>query len=74
LLARNFYGPPLARLFFIFEFISRVFNTAVDNAVEKHGTIFVSDSASDGSALCTAARAGTFVVALLIGAVSVRRL
>jgi hypothetical protein len=46
----------------------------VDNAVEKRGTILVSDSASDGSALCTAAWAGTFVVPLLIGAVSVRRL
>jgi hypothetical protein len=42
----------------------KVFNTTVDNAVEKDGRIFVSDSAGDGSALCTAASAGTFVVRL----------
>jgi hypothetical protein len=34
----------------------------VDNSVEKHGSIFVSDSAGNGSALCTGASAGTFVV------------
>jgi hypothetical protein len=40
----------------------KVFNTTVENSVEKQKSIFVSGSASDSSALCTAARAGTFVV------------
>jgi hypothetical protein len=39
-----------------------VFNTSVENSVEKHESIFVSDSARDGSALCTGARAGLFVL------------
>jgi hypothetical protein len=39
-----------------------VFNTTVENSVEKHQSIFVSDSARDGSALCTGASAGTFVL------------
>jgi hypothetical protein len=38
------------------------FNTMVENAVEKWGYIFVSASLAIGSALCTGARAGTFVV------------
>jgi hypothetical protein len=42
--------------------VEKVFNTIVENSVEKRGSIFVSDSARDGSALCTAVRAGTFVV------------
>ena len=41
---------------------SKVFNTTVENSVEKHSSIFVSDSARDGSAFCTGASAGTFVV------------
>jgi hypothetical protein len=40
----------------------KVFNTTVDNSVEKPDRIAVSDSARDGSALCTGAGAGTFVV------------
>jgi hypothetical protein len=40
----------------------KVFNTTVENSVEKHRSIFVSDSAENGSAFCTAARAGTFVL------------
>jgi hypothetical protein len=41
---------------------NKVFNTRVENSVEKHDSIFVSDSARDGSAFCTASGAGTFVV------------
>src|SRR5579863_4327851 len=40
----------------------QVFNTIVENSVEKHESIFVSDSARDGSALCTGVSAGTFVL------------
>jgi hypothetical protein len=40
----------------------KVFNTTVDNSVEKPDRIAVSDSARDSSALCTGAGAGTFVV------------
>jgi hypothetical protein len=56
--------PPFwAALFICAEsFPGKVFNTIVDNSVEKGGRIFVSDSARNGSALCTAASAGTFVV------------
>jgi hypothetical protein len=43
----------------------KVFNTLVHNSVEKHSTIFVSDSTRDGLALCTESSAGTFVVLLL---------
>jgi hypothetical protein len=42
--------------------MEKVFNTTVDNAVEKNDSFFVSDSAGDGSAFCTGAGAGTFVV------------
>jgi hypothetical protein len=48
----------------------KVFNTTVDKTVEKHGSIFVSDSARDGSALCTDASAGTFVLQPVIGGIS----
>jgi hypothetical protein len=40
----------------------KVFNTTVDNTVEKPDRIAVSGSARDGSAFCTGAGAGTFVV------------
>jgi hypothetical protein len=50
--------PPIAN--------KKVFNTTVDKTVEKHGSIFVSDSAKDGSALCTDASAGTFVLQPLV--------
>ena len=40
----------------------KVFNTTVDNAVEKQDGIFVSDSARNVSAVCTGASAGTFVL------------
>jgi hypothetical protein len=40
----------------------KVFNTSVENSVEKHDGISVSDSAENGSAFCTGAGAGTFVV------------
>jgi hypothetical protein len=46
----------------------KVFNTTVDKTVEKHGSIFVSDSARNGSALCTAASAGTFVLQAALAA------
>ncbi|MFY9741594.1 MAG: hypothetical protein WAK21_06300, partial [Candidatus Sulfotelmatobacter sp.] len=39
----------------------KVFNTTVDNPVEKRGAIIVSNSARDGSAFCTGASAGTLV-------------
>jgi hypothetical protein len=42
--------------------VAKVFNTTVDNAVEKRGSILVSDAARDGSAFCTGASAGTFVL------------
>ncbi|MGC2542972.1 MAG: hypothetical protein WA372_17355, partial [Candidatus Sulfotelmatobacter sp.] len=47
-------------LFFQSEVRQKVFNTTVENTVEKRRCIFVSDSASDGSAFCTGASAGTF--------------
>jgi hypothetical protein len=59
------------RTAFLFAGVSqnkKVFNTTVDKTVEKHGSIFVSDSAGDVSALCTDASAGTFVLQPLIGA------
>jgi hypothetical protein len=37
----------------------------VEKFVQKAGNIFASDSSQDASALCTEARAGTFVVQLL---------
>jgi hypothetical protein len=40
----------------------KVFNTLVENSVEKGGRIFVSGSVRDGSTLCTGASAGTLVV------------
>jgi hypothetical protein len=40
----------------------KVFNKNVDNSVEKDSCIFVSDSAREGSAFCTEAGAGPFVV------------
>jgi hypothetical protein len=43
----------------------KVFNTGVENAVEKQHRIPVSDSSGYASALCTAAGAGTFGVQLL---------
>jgi hypothetical protein len=43
-----------------------VFNTCVENSVEKRGRIFVTDAVKGGSAFCTGARAGTFVVHLRI--------
>jgi hypothetical protein len=59
--------PPSWRLFCCGENESaerprRVFNTTVDNPVEKGAGIVVSNSAEDGSAFCTGASAGTFVV------------
>jgi hypothetical protein len=42
--------------------VVKVFNTSVDNAVEKQDRIFVSDSARNGSAVCTGVGAGTFVL------------
>jgi hypothetical protein len=42
--------------------VAEVFNMSVENSVEKGQSIFVSDSARDGSAFCTGAGAGTFVV------------
>jgi hypothetical protein len=42
----------------------KVFNTTVENSVEKRDGISVSDSARDGSAFCTGASAGTLVVLL----------
>jgi hypothetical protein len=42
--------------------LKKVFNTTVDNPVEKRGGMIVSNSARDGSAFCTGASAGTFVV------------
>jgi hypothetical protein len=42
--------------------VAEVFNITVENSVEKGDGIFVSDSARDGSALCTGASAGTFVL------------
>jgi 23S rRNA (cytidine1920-2'-O)/16S rRNA (cytidine1409-2'-O)-methyltransferase len=41
---------------------AEVFNTFVENSVEKGHSIFVSDSVRDASTLCTEAGAGTFVV------------
>jgi hypothetical protein len=41
---------------------AKVFNTTVENSVEKRGSILVSDSASDGSPLCTGVSAGTVVL------------
>jgi hypothetical protein len=41
---------------------AEVFNTFVENLVEKQRSIFVSDSPRDVLTLCTASRAGTFGV------------
>jgi hypothetical protein len=49
-------------LFLLIGEVTKVFNTTVENAVEKHETILVSDSGRDGLALCTGASAGTFVL------------
>jgi 23S rRNA (cytidine1920-2'-O)/16S rRNA (cytidine1409-2'-O)-methyltransferase len=53
--------PPRRRLFF-FRLVRKVFNTTVDNVVEKYGRIRLTRSLTGGSALCTEASAGTFVV------------
>jgi len=53
---------PCGRLFFLSQHEEQVFNTTVENSVEKPERIFVSDSTSDGSAFCTGASAGTFVL------------
>jgi hypothetical protein len=42
--------------------VAGVFNTSVENSVEKPDSIFVSDSAKDSSAFCTGASAGTSVL------------
>jgi hypothetical protein len=39
---------------------AEVFNMFVENSVEKKQSTFVTDSASDASAFCTTAGAGTF--------------
>jgi hypothetical protein len=54
--------PPLRAAFLFAGGVEKVFNTSVENSVEKRGSIFVSDSEGDGSALCTGASAGTLVV------------
>ncbi len=64
--------PWFGRLFFLRDAIlnttgtlrAEVFNTFVENAVEKGRSTFVSDSPRDASTLCTEAGAGTFVVQL----------
>jgi hypothetical protein len=43
---------------------TEVFNTFVENAVEKRSGFLVNHSASDASTDCTEARAGTFVLEL----------
>jgi hypothetical protein len=48
--------------FFIEARETKVFNTTVDNSVEKLGSIVVSDSSGNGSAFCTGASAGTLVL------------
>ena len=54
--------PPSEAAFLLAEAVrKKVFNTTVDNAVEKQGSIVVSDSSGDGSAFCTGASAGTLV-------------
>jgi hypothetical protein len=53
--------PPL-RAAFLHCAGEEVFNTIVENSVEKRESIFVSDSARDGSAFCTGASAGTFAM------------
>src|SRR5271169_303121 len=56
---------PCGRLFFLRgRNADGVFNSTVENSVEKHDGISVSDSARDGSALCTGASAGAFVLQL----------
>jgi hypothetical protein len=45
----------------------------VENSVEKHDSIFVSDSAGDGSAFCTGAGAGTLARQRQNGATPARR-
>jgi 23S rRNA (cytidine1920-2'-O)/16S rRNA (cytidine1409-2'-O)-methyltransferase len=50
------------RLFYVLALDAEVFNTFVENSVEKGHSIFVSDSVRDASTLCTEAGAGTFVV------------
>jgi hypothetical protein len=47
--------------FFVEAQETKVFNTTVDNSVEKLGSIVVSDSAGNVSAFCTGASAGTLV-------------
>lgn len=49
-----------------------VFNTDVENSVDKPRRIFVSDSAVDASAFCTGLGAGTSVV-LIMHEVSCKR-
>jgi hypothetical protein len=51
---------------FRFARTKKVFNTTVDNTVEKGDCIFVSDSGREGSTLCTGAGAGTFVLQPLV--------
>jgi hypothetical protein len=62
--------PPIQAALFVYQYGRnhswKVFNTTVDNSVEKRGSIVVSDSAKAASALCTGASAGTFVVRLAI--------
>jgi hypothetical protein len=63
--------PSLADGFFFWKRrMEKVFNITVENAVEKNDSIFVSDSVGNGSAFCTGAGAGTFVVSseLALGA------
>jgi hypothetical protein len=50
--------------------LAEVFNMCVDKLVEKPRSICVSDSPDDASTLCTAAGAGTFVVAKIFERVS----
>jgi hypothetical protein len=71
LLSQRLQKPPFAgRLFSLrLHANKKVFNTTVDKTVEKYGSIFVSDSARNGSALCTAASAGTFVSQAAIAAI-----
>jgi hypothetical protein len=52
----------LVVFFFLIGAVAKVFNTTVENSVEKHESIPVSDSDKYGSALCTGASAGTFVL------------
>jgi hypothetical protein len=58
------------RKIFIATHSKKVFNTPVQNAVEKYVCIFVSDSARVALAVCTAASAGTFGVRALTEIIS----